>query len=146
MFDIVSKLRNFAEATPREWLFIYGNDQYANASDTLKDIKANQLVLVADLNVSPTYEPEGSIRDVTFAGGIMLGQKREDTTESSLDETMEQKYDRRLSDLTEALFIAMGDFSCSNGLSITQVNARYDINKYDENLDFIAATITFTTQ
>ena len=146
MFDIVSKLRSFAEATPREWLFIYGNDQYANASETLKDIEENQLVLVADLNVSPTYEPEGSIRDVTFTGGIMLGQKREDTTESSLDETMEQKDHRRLSDLTEAFFIAMGDFSCENGLSITQVNARYDINKYDENLDFIAATITFTTQ
>jgi hypothetical protein len=146
MFDIVGKLRTFAEAAPREWLFVYGNDQYANASEILQDIEADQLVLVADLNASPVYEPEGGIVDVVYTGGIMLGQKREATTESSLDETMIQKYERRLKDLTEALFIGMGDFSCAYGLSISQINARFDINKFDENLDFVAATITFTTQ
>jgi len=146
MFDIVGKLRTFAEAEPREWLFIYGNDQYANASEILQDVAPDQLVFVADLNASPVYGTEGGINDVVFTGGIMLGQKREDETESSLDETMIQKYERRLKDLTETLFIGMGDFSCATGLSISQINARFDINKFDENLDFVAATITFTTQ
>jgi hypothetical protein len=44
------------------------------------------------------------------------------------------------------LFISLGDFTCQYGYSITQINARYDINKFDENLDFIAATITFSTE
>jgi len=146
MFDIVGKLRTFAEAAPREWLFVYGNDQYANADEILQDIPAEKLVLVADLNVSPVYGQEGGVNDVVFTGGIMLGQKRETETESSLDETMIQKYERRLRDLSETLFIGMGDFACANGFTISQINGRYDINKFDENLDFVAATITFTTQ
>lgn len=146
MFDIVTKLRTFAEAAPRGWLFIYGNDQYANADEIIQDLEPDQLVFVADLNVSPVYGQEGGINDVVFTGGIMLGQKREAETESSLDETMIQKYERRLQDLSNSLFIALGDFSCANGYTISNINARYDINKFDENLDFVAATITFTTQ
>lgn len=146
MFDIISNLRAFAEAIPRGWLFIYGNDQYANASEIMQDLSADQLVLVADLNVSPVYGKEGGINDVVFNGGVMLGQKREAATESNLDENLEQKYDRRLKNLTETLFISLGDFTCQYGYSITQINARYDINKFDENLDFIAATITFSTE
>jgi hypothetical protein len=146
MFDIISNLRAFAEAIPRGWLFIYGNDQYANASEIMQDLSADQLVLVADLNVSPVYGKEGGINDAVFNGGVMLGQKREAETESNLDENLEQKYDRRLKNLTETLFISLGDFTCQYGYSITQINARYDINKFDENLDFIAATITFSTE
>ena len=144
MFDIVGKLRTFAEA--KGWIFIYGNDQYANYHATMGDL--DKLVLVVDLNGSPVYSKEGSIEDMVFTGGIMLGQKREaeSETESSLDETMIQKYDRRLKYLTETLFISLGDFGCANGYSITQLNARFDINKFDESMDFIAATITLSTQ
>ena len=155
MFDIIGQLRTFC--TVKGWRFIYGNDQYANAELTYRDMGPNDIVMIADLNVSPLFGPGGGIQGVNYSGGIMLGRKREqdtydletdpipDITESSLDETMEQKYDRRLKDLMTILFSGLAEFSCENDYDITQLNGRVDINRFDENLDFVAATVTFSS-
>lgn len=75
----------------------------------------------------------------------MLGQKREDTTVSTLDETAIQKYDARLKTLLETLTSALGEFSCKHQYDITQSNFRVDINRFDINIDVVAGTITLTS-
>ena len=75
----------------------------------------------------------------------MLGQKREDTTVATLDETAEQKYDARLKTLLETLTAALGEFACQHQYDITQSNFRVDINRFDINIDVVAGTITLTS-
>ena len=67
-------------------------------------------------------------------------------TESSLSETWEQKYSNRLLDLTSNLSDFISEFACSNDLAIGNVQLKYDLNKFDANIDFTAATITVTDE
>jgi hypothetical protein len=141
--DIIGELRSFAQA--KGWHFVYGNDQYANYEAGRFKYEPGDLILIADLNLSPTYGSGGGIDGLTFTGGIMLGQKREDTTVSTLDETAEQKYDARLKTLLETLTAALGEFACQHQYDITQSNFRVDINRFDINIDVVAGTITLTS-
>ena len=92
--DIIGELRSFAES--KGWHFVYGNDQYANYEAGRFKYEPGDLILIADLNLSPTYGSGGGIDGLTFTGGIMLGQKREDATVSTLDETAGDRKSTRL--------------------------------------------------
>ena len=70
--DIIGELRSFAQA--KGWHFVYGNDQYANYEAGRFKYEPGDLILIADLNLSPTYGSGGGIDGLTFTGGIMLGQ------------------------------------------------------------------------
>jgi len=145
-FSLIDVIRQYC--TDNSISFIYGNDAYANAlSDD--SIIANQLILVADFSCKPTLAG-GRVVDVTYSGVIMLGSKCETatidnievSTESSLAETPIEKYDNRLKLLTTSLMTILGDLTCNNELEITDINIKFDLNKFDLNADFVAATIT----
>jgi hypothetical protein len=147
-FSLIDVIRQYC--TDNSISFIYGNDAYANALSG-NSIIANQLILVADFSCKPTLAG-GRVVTVTYSGVIMLGSKCETTTiydveistESSLAETPIEKYDNRLKSLSTSLMTILGDLTCNNELEITNINIKFDLNKFDLNADFVAATITIT--
>lgn len=120
--------------------FIPGPQDYVNAVADNSIYSAYDLVLIASLLFEPIFG-DNSLESVTYTGTIALGRKREETTVSSLDETFEQKYDRRLLDLSEELVSILQELSCKEDIEITRCQIAYQINQYDLNLDLVSANI-----
>lgn len=145
-FDIYDILEAYCQAN--SIYFIPGNNAYVNAvaDGIIYDI--NETILVAELNSTPIYNG-GKVTGNSYSGVLALGRKvdaitGEEDTVSSLDETFEQKYKRRLRDLSKTLATLVGEIACENDFEISNVNMKMDINKYDINIDFVAMTITIT--
>lgn len=139
-FGLIDVLR--AYCTLNNITFIYGQENYANALADQTTYTANAKLLIADFEVNPIYS-NGKLTSVTYTGAMALGQKRETLTESSLDETPIQKYDRRLAGLTTSLNIIIQSIACSNDLDVTGAKIRFDLNQFDLNADFVACTLSF---
>ena len=99
-------------------------------------------------------ELRGKLIEIAYTGVIGLGRKCESEliedeggdytveTESNLDETPEQKYDRRLKYLANKLTQILSEIACENQYEIRNCNMRLEINKFDLNADFVACDIT----
>lgn len=140
-FGIVDVFRDYCDANNIG--FIYGIDEYANAIGDESQYASYGLILTADFNSTPTMVG-GRVVECGYTGTIALGIKSDGETESSLDETPIQKYDRRLKYLTTRLTSILGTIACENELIISTINIRFDMNRFDLNADFVAATITIT--
>lgn len=139
-FGLIDKLRDYCNEHNIE--FIYGNDAFINALTGQIKYLPNQRILTADFNCIPVIEGS-KIQSMTYAGVMALGQKCEAITRSSLDEKPIQKYDRRLKDLSQLLSLIIGQISCENELEVTNINMKFDINKTDANIDFVACSLNF---
>lgn len=138
-FDIVGAFRDYA--TAKGWKFLYGYNEYINASSDFYD--SGELVLAVELIISPNLSVHGGgVESVDFNGTIMLGRKFEETTIASLDETMIQKHDRRLAELWETLTLGIGDFACSNQYEISLTGGQPLINFTMHNIDFVKYNIS----
>lgn len=138
-FDIVGALRDFA--TSKGWKFLYGYDEYINASNDI--YSSGQLVLACEMFVNPILSIHGGgVESVDFNGTIMLGRKFETTTTASLDETMIQKHDRRLAELWDYLTNGMSDLACSNQWEVSLTNGTPLINFTMHNIDFVKYNIS----
>ena len=139
--NLIGILRDYCN---REHLyFIPGSSAYQNAIMDQSVYSANDLILVCDLQFSPVFG-ENSLNDVQYSGTIALGRKREVSTVSSLDETFEQKYDRRLLELSNLLTELLLSLQCEHNFIIDSVQMSYSLNEYDLNADFISAEIQIT--
>ena len=147
-FGLVDTIREYCSENGIS--FIYGNDAYQNAlSDGSVD--SNQLILLADFNCRPSIEG-GRVVSVEYSGVLSLGSKCESITvddvttdtESSLNETPIEKYDNRLKYLSTQLASIIGDLMCDNELTISNIDIKFDLNKFDLNADFVAATLTIS--
>jgi len=131
-------------------LFIPGTNAYVNASQTIDNTEfsdGNNQILIADFTAAPVIV-NGVIQETTYAGLLALGQVidydelGDESTRATLDETYQQKIDRRLLDLSNDLATLIGVVACDNELDITNLLFKLDINQFDLNADFVAATIT----
>jgi hypothetical protein len=133
-FNIIGALE--AYAISKGWHFVYRFDNFQANIGAMTDYSPEQLVLCADFRGTPTYSGS-KIGEIRYECLIMLGRKFDaDGTASSLDETMMQKYDRRLKELAQLLAGAIADFSCQNNLEALNGAIAVDINLYDTNIDF----------
>lgn len=139
-FGLVDTIRDYC--TEHNWIFVYGNDSFANALVDQNKYLPEQIILVADFTCLPVIEGS-KIQSMTYTGVMALGQKCESITKSSLDETPIQKYDNRLKDLSQLLTIAIGQISCDNEMEVSGLNMRFDLNKFDLNADFVACSVNF---
>ena len=161
-FDIIGSLKSYA--LTNGWGFLSGDNAWQNYEASQLEYTNGQLILGCNFKSKPVIK-NGAITEISYSGLIFLGQKfdndgtpevidDEDTDEnesetfndgtaSSLDETFIQKYERRLLSLTTLLNNAIITFSCDNDLDISSVEYGMDLNKYDENLDFVGGSITF---
>lgn len=139
-FGLVDVIRTYC--TTNSIYFIYGNQAYSNALADANTYGDSEQLLIADFTCDPEITG-GQVVRMIYNGVISLGQKRETTTESSLNETPIQKYDRRLKDLSEQLAEIIGELACDNELEVTRCSFRFDLNQFDLNADFVAATVSF---
>lgn len=141
-FDLIGELRTYAAANSMQ--FLSGAQWNQNYEASQKDYENGQLVLTVDFEAVPVFSRGYKISEIRYEGVIALGRKFEETpTMSSLDETFIQKYDNRLLDLMTMLSNAISDFACDNELEVLNVRMAMQLNKFDTNIDFIAASITF---
>jgi hypothetical protein len=138
-FGIVDKLQELA--TAKGWLFLNGDNFYANIDADAK-INVNQLVLWVDLNATPGRARGNALTRINYTGFIALGRKKEsESQQASLDESKHQKYNRRLKELLQVLADELKAISCANNLQIVAEDYVYDINTFDTNIDFVVGNV-----
>lgn len=139
-FTITTALRDFA--TSKGWKVIMGDEFYQNYQANMEVYDSGDIVMGLFPFITAIPRSSASFGEVTYRGVILLGRKFEDTTTASLDETFEQKYDRRLKELLPLLGNGMLEFACSNELEHSGELA-HEINKFDTNIDFVGGLYTF---
>lgn len=140
-FDIIGVLRTYAAS--KGWVFLSGAEFYQNYELTQAALTSNKIILGVFFTARPTIKNKKVI-SIQYVGKMMLGEKRETTTESSLDETFIQKYDRRLLALSSLLATTIGDVACTNELDVNGLVFDMKLNAFDENIDGVECSLTFT--
>lgn len=160
-FGLIDKMKEYCET--QNHVFIAGGNDYKAYRNSLLDDNeyANgQLIVFAGFEMIPTLSMN-QLNGLKYTGVVGVGRKCEektiteddiDTEEneelkeytvSNLDETYQQKYDRRLKSLATQLFIFCQLMACNNNLEITSMTMGEKINQYDLNADFVECQITF---
>ncbi len=141
-FNIIGAFE--AYALDKGWKFVYGFNNFESNIQVMAQYNPGDLVLIADFKADPKYSG-ARVAEITYTCLIMLGRKFDTTgLSSSLDETVKQKFDRRLKELAQYLAIMIGDFACDNELTISNAPIKVDINLFDTNIDFaISENATF---
>lgn len=135
-YGLVDSLRDIA--TANNWGFIMGAEDYANAAHGADDnFEDGQYLLWVDIQPNTTRGLGQAVQEINYIGSIVLLGKFEadGLTGSSLDEDIEQKYDRRLLDINTALSDELGQLACSENLRIVSENYQYVYNIFDTNFD-----------
>ncbi len=163
-YDLIGALKTYA--TANSMVFLYGDNFFQNYEATQHEYFNGQKILTAEFTCRPLFGKGNKVGQITYNGILALGQKFDndgtpavvddpltigvdesqvfnDGTSASLDETKYQKYTRRLLSLMQSLSTIISQFACTNQLEINNVNMKMDINKHDENIDFVACEITF---
>lgn len=143
-FDLIGTLSDYAATN--SWVFLYGDDAMTNYEATKKSIADDQLILSCyPFLAAPVFTNNNKLIQITYSGIVMLGRKFESVegTTSNLDETHIQKYTRRLKELSQTLSTNLTLFACDNELDLINIQFELSINKFDENIDFVAATVSF---
>lgn len=143
-YSLVDTIRTYC--TANDIMFIYGKQElrevHLGGKVVSSELDSNQLVLFAGFNTLPVLQ--GITLSVSYSGFMMLGRHCEESTSSSIDETQEEKYDRRLKFLISKLASIIGALQCSNDLEITNtIEIEEIINEFDENLDCVQTNISF---
>ena len=151
-FDILEKLRTYC--VNEGIIFIPSiSEAYVNSVIDWNEYENNDLIMFALFNAVHVFD-NAKLIEIAYTGVIGLGRKCESEliedddgdytveTESTLDETPEQKYDRRLKYLANKLTQILSEIACENQYEIRNCNMRLEINKFDLNADFVACDIT----
>jgi len=141
-FDILGTLK--AYCTTNNIVFLCGEQWMQNYEATQAEINPGQLILGSDFKSTMTYK-NGQITEIRYTGGLILGRKDETLTDtvSTLDETYWDKYVNRLQELSELMAVLIASIACNNELDCEGISFAPELNKFDTNIDFIAATLTF---
>jgi hypothetical protein len=151
-FDILEKLRTYC--VNEGIIFVPSiSEEYVNSVIDWNEYENNDLIMFALFNAVHVFD-NAKLIEIAYTGVIGLGRKCESElieddngdytveTESNLDETPEQKYDRRLKYLANKLTEILQTIACENQYEIRNCNMRLEINKFDLNADFVACDIT----
>jgi len=146
MIDIVQIFED--AATAAEYEFAYGRKDIQNWQLTeAVALESGETVLLVDPFVETAEIDNSIIFKWSVRTTIALGKKFDTDVESGtyaqLDETELQKHDRRLQTMRENMETLIKTIFCNENLVLTAAVILRDINKFDENIDIIAAEITF---
>lgn len=142
-FGIIDALIDFCET--KDWHILVGDSWYQNYESDQKAYEAGDIIMLSPAwTMQPQYNSNHQLFQIVYNGSIALGSKFErNGTVSSLDETFIQKYRNRLACLTQEFAIFAKEFQCQHDVTMT-LTIRPDLNKFDTNIDFMAATVTIT--
>lgn len=143
IFDFIGYLKDWC--TENKVFLIAGPESYQNAVADEHIYEDYDLIMCASLTINPMFTETGA-NSCSYNGSIGFGRKREITdsenTVSNLDETFDQKYERRLLDLTETLVAFLEDLQCNEDADIRSCIINYSLNRYDLNADFVIADVS----
>lgn len=149
MIDIVGKFKT--QATTLGYTLIYGARAFLNYDLQGKDL-TDGAVIVALFPLIDTGIglPHGNrVTRLSTSTTIWLGKKFDtdidgDPTgvKSELDETYQQKYDRRLFDMKQLMLTYVNAILCGSNIELVSFRMSEQINQTDENIDFITCDIT----
>lgn len=141
MTDLVSKFKTAAQSL--DYIWIYGARAFINYDIHSSEITIGTIILaVFPMRDTAIQIPHGNrINRFSTSTTIWIGRKFEATTLSELDETYEQKHDRRLFELKELLVEYIETGLCGSDIELKSFIMSEQINQTDENIDFIAADI-----
>lgn len=139
-FDLIGAIRTYC--TANNIVFVTGAQDIREFEASKKTYSTGQLILFCFFSVNPTFTKGNTISEIEYTGLVMLGRKFEATTQSDLDETFIQKYDRRLLSLSSTLFSTLKSIACTNELTIQRATMQYKVNETDECIDFVEADVS----
>jgi hypothetical protein len=146
MTDLVKVFEDYA--TLKGWQFAYGTRQILNYETSHKDLElGDKLLLMFPFTESAQINTNlNVIGKWRFNTQIWLGQKFDvdgsTGTYSELDETYEQKYERRLLGLRGTVREMFKDLLCVGGYEMINIQITREVNEFDENLDFVVVNLT----
>lgn len=139
-FGLVDAIEDYCE--DKSIIFHLGDQAYVNSLLDPTSYPSGKKVIFCNFLMYPD-KSSGKTTSIKYEGYISLGQKREATTESSLDETPIQKYKRRLNALATEIDSIIEDLCCINELDVQNVKIEFKINQFDLNIDIVDTTLTF---
>jgi hypothetical protein len=142
-YNIVDDLKTFAKKN--KWHFQYGQLFWQNIEASNANLLNGQLVLgVLPFELTPSFSIANKLISGQWSGVIQLGLKYDsDGTDVNLAETEFEKFEKRLSMLSDLLLVNLTAFLCEyKKYTVTSARMYYDVNRYDENLDFVSIQIT----
>ena len=145
MIDVVKIFSD--AATAKGFEFAYGRRDILNWETTNKTLNSGKTVLLVFPLVETARISNGIIHEWSVSTILWLGKKFDTSsltgTFAQLDETEKQKYDRRLNVMRSTMETLLKYKFCGEDHEQTAAVVAREINKFDEELDFISAAITF---
>ncbi len=147
MIDLVTTFKSYATSAGYEFTYGRESDNEWLITDliTLSGGKSVVIlgIIIEDGEIANSFPQSWNVTTV-----ISLGKKfdtdNESGTSAELDETDQQKWDRRLFALRSAIETYIKTVFCAEtGLELTRVRIATFMNKFDENIDGISAEIAF---
>jgi hypothetical protein len=143
-FDIISAFNTYA--TSKGWHGVYGFNNFESNLQTIRQYSQDEYCFIFDFKADPVWG-NNVIQEIKYTCLLMLGRKSDLAgTQSNLDETAQQKYDRRLKELSQGLALAIKGIACNNGLLVESSPIAVDINVFDSNIDFAITQNTIFIQ
>lgn len=145
MFDPVKLFQDIA--TANNLGFAYGRKDFQNWAMTREE-KLDDFEVILGLMPFEEYAnmDNGSVSDWEASTIFWVGRKFDigEITFSSMDETEQQKYDRRLKYLRGYIDTILGNL-CDDAFVevIGRPHVSRELNKFDENVDCVLCEITF---
>ena len=145
MIDVVKIFSD--AATAKGFEFAYGRRDILNYETSNKALSSGKTVLMVFPFTENARIDNGIIHEWSASTILWLGKKFDTSsltgTFAQLDETEKQKYDRRLNVMRSTMETLLKYIFCGEDLELTAAVVAREINKFDEELDFISAAITF---
>lgn len=133
-FDIIGAFNTYTAS--KGYHAVYGFNNFESNIATIRSYTTDEYCFIFDFKADPVWG-NNIIQEIRYTCLLMLGRKSDLAgTQSSLDETAQQKYDRRLNDLINGLALLIRDVACNNALLVESSPLSVDINVFDTNIDF----------
>lgn len=135
-FGLEEKVKQYAASKGWDYVFALDDNEVNKVLD-FDQSPANYVLIFTD---NPTPTNEGLITvSVSYACDIKLGRKYDaDGLSAELMETHEQKKDRRLQEMKAELNTMVKVLSCDNDLTSSGTLIETFVNRFDNNVDFVA--------
>lgn len=131
-----------------EYKFLYGAKAFINYDVSNEDLTDGAILIALFPLIDSAIDiPQGNRIGTFSTSTTMWFGRKFDTvdeagTQSQLDETNRQKYDRRLYAMKVLLIAYVENVVCGTDLEITSFRMTESINQTSENVDFISCDLT----
>jgi len=139
VFELIKDLKDFCAAKPELKLILGDEPLQAMVANKIK-VDPNDLIVMADFNATVDWS-RNTVMAVRYSGVIALGAKTDGNTQATIKETFDEKFDNRLEGLGEVLIQLLKDFCCAKEYQINSMRTILKLNRYAQNIDFVAAEI-----